>query len=159
MNSRLRTNCSYVRGLVVDWTSHSWFQWIRGSRYKTTIQSGTILSFYNQQKYYVYKRRIFYRTCKTIRMWHYCDSNVTRSHIRHVVITLLGTEEYSVGMVSKSTGWNLLYVYWTVHHLDSWIKINQLDVTCFIISLFTAQHVSNVSTSILRSLRLICWVI
>jgi hypothetical protein len=38
---------------------------------------------------------------------------------------------------------------------DRWIKIDQLDVTCFIISLFTAQHVSNVSTSIFRSLRLI----
>ena len=50
-------------------------------------------------------------------------------------------------------------MYWTVHHLDSWIKIDQLDVTCFIISLFNAQHVSNVSTSILRSLRLICCVI
>jgi hypothetical protein len=37
----------------------------------------------------------------------------------------------------------------------SWIKIDQLDVTCFIVSLFTAQHVSNVSTSIFRSLRLI----
>ena len=47
------------------------------------------------------------------------------------------------------------YVYWTVHHLDSWIKRNQLDVTCFIISLFTVQHVSSVSTSIFRSLRLI----
>ena len=32
-----------------------------------------------------------------------------------------------------------------MHRLDSWIKIDQLDVTCFIISLFTAQHVSNVS--------------
>ena len=66
------------------------------------------------------------------------------------------------------------YVYCTVDHLDSWIKIAQLDVTCFIISLFNAQHVSNVSTfiftfnaqhvsnvstSIFRSLRLICWVI
>ena len=30
------------------------------------------------------------------------------------------------------------YVYCIVHHLDSWIKIDQLDVTCFIISLFTA---------------------
>jgi len=39
------------------------------------------------------------------------------------------------------------------------IKIDQLDVTYFIISLFNAQHVSNVSTSILRSLRLICCVI
>ena len=35
------------------------------------------------------------------------------------------------------------------------MKIDQLDVTCFIISLFTAQHVSNVSTIIFRSLRLI----
>jgi len=51
------------------------------------------------------------------------------------------------------------YVYWTVHHLDSWIKIDQLNVTCFFISLFNAQHVSDVNTSILRSLRLICWVI
>ena len=36
-----------------------------------------------------------------------------------------------------------------------WIKIDQLDVTHFIISPFTAQHVANVSTSIFRSLRLI----
>ena len=49
-------------------------------------------------------------------------------------------------------------VYWTVHHLHSWIRGDQLDVTCFIISLFNAQHVSDVNTSILRSLRLICWV-
>ena len=39
------------------------------------------------------------------------------------------------------------------------MKRNQLDVTCFIISLFNAQHVSDVNTSILRSLRLICGVI
>ena len=51
------------------------------------------------------------------------------------------------------------YVYWTVHHLDTWIKRDQLDVTCFIISLFNAQHVLDVNTSILRSLQLICWVI
>jgi len=41
----------------------------------------------------------------------------------------------------------------------NWIKRDQLDVTCFIISLFNAQHVSDVNTSILRSFRLICWVI
>ena len=51
------------------------------------------------------------------------------------------------------------YVYWTMHHVDSWIKRDQLDVTCFIISLFNAQHVSDVNTSIVWSLRLICWVI
>jgi len=42
-----------------------------------------------------------------------------------------------------------------MHHLHSWIKIDQLDVTCFIVSLFNAQHVSRVRTSIFRSLRLI----
>jgi len=47
------------------------------------------------------------------------------------------------------------YIYWNVHHLKSWIKIDQLDVTCSIMSLFNAQHVSNVSTSIFRSMRLI----
>ena len=33
-----------------------------------------------------------------------------------------------------------------MHHIDSSIKIDQLDVTCFIISLFNAQHVSDVNT-------------
>jgi len=51
------------------------------------------------------------------------------------------------------------YVYWTVHRLHNWIKRDQLDVTCFIISLLNAQHVADVNTSILRSLRLIFWVI
>jgi len=51
------------------------------------------------------------------------------------------------------------YVYWTVHNLDSWIKRDQLDITCLFISLFNAQHVSDVNTSILRRLRLICCVI
>ena len=46
-----------------------------------------------------------------------------------------------------------------MHHLDSWIKRDQLDVTCFIISLFNDQHVSDVKTSILRNLRLMCWAI
>jgi len=49
----------------------------------------------------------------------------------------------------------MCYVYWTVHHLDSWVKRDQLDATCFIITLFSTQHVSDVNTSILSSLRLI----
>ena len=42
---------------------------------------------------------------------------------------------------------------------DSWAKRDKLDITSFIIYLFNAQHVSDVNTSILRGLRLICWVI
>jgi len=44
-------------------------------------------------------------------------------------------------------------------HCISWVRRDQLDVTCFIISLFNAQHVSDVNTSIIRNLRLISWVI
>ena len=44
----------------------------------------------------------------------------------------------------------LSYVYWTVHHLDSWIERDQL----MSLALFFAQPVSNASTFIFRSLRL-----
>ena len=63
----------------------------------------------------------------------------------------------STRLPKEEFSWNLILCL--LHHLDSWIKRDQLEVTCFIISLFTAQHVSDVNTSILRSLRLICWVI
>ena len=43
-------------------------------------------------------------------------------------------------------------------HASVWVKRDQLDATCFIITLFSAQHVLDVNTSILRSLRLIRWV-
>ena len=49
-------------------------------------------------------------------------------------------------------------LFLTKHHSFSWIKRDQLDATCFITTLFSAQHVSDVNTSILRSLRLIRWV-
>ena len=42
--------------------------------------------------------------------------------------------------MTMSTQWLkcslISYVHWTVHHLDSWIKRNQLDVTCFFISVY-----------------------
>ena len=55
--------------------------------------------------------------------------------------------------------WTVLFVLFFEFADLRWIKRDQLDVTCFIISLFNAQHVSDVNTYILRSLQLICWVI
>jgi len=49
--------------------------------------------------------------------------------------------------------------YAQLNSIKYWIKRGQLEVTCFFISLFYAQHVSDVNTSNLRSLRFICWVI
>ena len=42
------------------------------------------------------------------------------------------------------------YVYWTVHHCDSWRIRNQLDVTSYkvLLHFFYAQHVSDINTSI-----------
>jgi len=42
------------------------------------------------------------------------------------------------------------YVYWTVHHLDSWVKRDQLDATCFIITLFSAHSVLNVFRTLIH---------
>ena len=72
---------------------------------------------------------------------------------------LMYVNELWVGSMVIWTRDMVFYVYWTVHHLDSWVKRDQLDVTCFIISLLNAQHVSDVNTSIVRSLRLMCWVV
>ena len=64
------------------------------------------------------------------------------------------------GLVSDwNTGLNSKVIYGRNCCKCSSIKTDQLYVTCFIISLFTSQHVSDVNTSIFRSLRLICWVI
>jgi len=73
---------------------------------------------------------------------------------------LLFAVHYTLCTVRFMAGWSRDNL---VHYLKEknviWIKRDQLDVTCFIISLFNAQQVSDVNTSILRSLRLICWVI
>ena len=47
------------------------------------------------------------------------------------------------------------YVYWTVHHCDSRRIRDQLDVTSYVLfNFFYAQHVSDINTSIIKSLRL-----
>jgi len=60
--------------------------------------------------------------------------------------------------ISEYSGsWRRVIWYVCINIRINWIKRDQLEVTCFIISLFTAQHVSDVNTSILRSLLLIWW--
>ena len=48
------------------------------------------------------------------------------------------------------------YVYWTVHHFDSWRIRDQLDVNSYYVlfHFFYAQHVSDINTSIIMNLRL-----
>ena len=51
-------------------------------------------------------------------------------------------------------------VYWTVHHCDSLRIRDQLDVTSFYVlfPFFYAQHVSDINTFIIRSMRLFYWI-
>ena len=44
------------------------------------------------------------------------------------------------------------------HTTDSWRIKDQLDVTCYLIPFLCAQHVSDINISIIRSLRLFCWI-
>jgi len=117
-----------------------------------------------------------YHTLLTCRIW-WVPNNASRWQMRfNLVFKVLALEcfvrsdipEVMINVkrhfcincgTAHGINYQIFCVYWTVHHLDSWINRDQLDVTCFFISLFHAQHVSDVSTSILRSLRLICWVI
>jgi len=46
-----------------------------------------------------------------------------------------------------------------VHHCDSWRIKDQHDVTCYFFHVLCAQHVSDINISIIRSLRLFCWII
>ena len=50
------------------------------------------------------------------------------------------------------------YFYWTVRHFNSWrIKTNLMTLAIFI-HFLCAQHVSDINISIIRSLRLFCWI-
>jgi len=79
---------------------------------------------------------------------------------RGSLFLVLATFLLSIALYSYA--WKFVYLLLILCLLDrasSWqLNRDQLDVTCFIISLFNAQHVLDVNTSILRSFRLICWV-
>jgi len=44
-----------------------------------------------------------------------------------------GEVKCSLNYVTELNTQNSSYAYWTVHHLDIWIKVDQLDDTCLII--------------------------
>jgi len=48
-------------------------------------------------------------------------------------------------------------VYWTVHHCNNWRIKDQIDVTCYFISLLM-YSTCHINISIIRSLRLCCWI-
>ena len=52
----------------------------------------------------------------------------------------------------------MLYVYWTVHHCDSWRTKTNLMSLAILFYFLCAQHVSDINISIIRSLRLFCWI-
>ena len=57
--------------------------------------------------------------------WQYRKKWLIEQHSFHVLFLSFRRTKYS----------RLFYVYWTVHHCDSWRIKDQLDVTCYFISL------------------------
>jgi len=112
---------------------------------------------------------VFYSSLQNTPHYKEHSSNPNFAFMWQTVAALESTVYYRLGHILHtkmiyyapwmSLGSRALQIclYLTTCYVHSWIKRDQLDVTCFIISLFNAQHVSDVNTSILRSLRLICW--
>jgi len=59
---------------------------------------------------------------------------------------------YSTQIILKS------YVYWTMHHCNSWWLTDQLMSLAILFHFLCAQHVSDINISIIRTLRLCCWI-
>ena len=50
------------------------------------------------------------------------------------------------------------YIYWTVHHCNSWKQKTNLKSLAILFHFLCAQHVSDINISIIGSLRLFCWI-
>jgi len=87
-----------------------------------------------------------------VNVFPHCTGRHVLSAIHIFRFTFINKKAKSRNMAAYISAFHTLknYVYWTVHHLDSLIKIDQL----MSLALFFAQHVSNASTFIFRSLRL-----
>ena len=54
--------------------------------------------------------------------------------------------------------WYTLVIKTNMIHFLSWRMKDELDVTCYFISLLMCSNVSDINISIIRSLRLFCWI-
>jgi len=103
--------------------------------------------------------------CNTIiimeaKFWHKLDSKTDEKAKNHLMKNLQEKTFFRRRFICKcNINMDLEARSWLLDlKICSWVKRDQLDAPCFIITLFSAQHVSVVNTSILRSLRLMCWV-
>jgi len=99
------------------------------------------------------------KTFKTIIFAQHVSVNI--NHHQGTTACALPKLQYSnqscnFGKAQAVTPWWCIYLYWTLHHCDSWRIRDQLDVTSYkvLFHFFYAQHVSDINTSIIRSLRL-----
>ena len=53
---------------------------------------------------------------------------------------------------------NSTYVYGTVYHCNSWKQKTNLMLLAILFHFLCAQHVSDINISIIRILRLFCWI-
>ena len=103
-------------------------------------------------------RRVYSTTTanpNTLLLIFYCGAGTTSAPLTfRLEVIFINAEIFRDRNLIKALMW-----LFKLTEKSSWVKRAQLDVTCFIVSLFIAQHVSDVNTSILRSLGLTCWVI
>ena len=87
------------------------------------------------------------------------DSTLIVWGIWYKIFCQISVLEVNYLWFSRMKLYTIIEVQENFYLLNKWVKRDQLDVTYFIISLYNAQHVSDVNISILRSLRLMCSII
>ena len=101
-------------------------------------------------------------TAENSRKAYHCVSTVSTCQLL-TMFTCILNHKNNKNEILTTAGWRRMsgemLSFWTVHHLDRWIKIDQLDITCFIISQFTAQHCFEYSYIHLQELATYCGII
>ena len=137
-----KTEC-LLRG--TDWTikcNSSWIQPLKGELCKL---SGAFAKFRKAIISFVMSVLLSVHLHGTIRLPHYGFSwNLIFEYF------FFENMPAKIKVSLKSNDSNGYFAWRPKHIYKRWIKRDQLDVTCFSISLFNAHHVSDVNTSILR---------
>ena len=104
--------------------------------------------FFINDQYHANSLKCF-RADIRVTMWRFCFYQTTSNTLKMVmdsvpeasrklhIRTRLSVRENMIEFCRRESF--KTHVYWTVYLLDTWIKRDQIDVTCLIISLFNAS--------------------
>ena len=86
-----------------------------------------------------------------------CTIFSTLSHKEHIFQEKIYWTQNACMVLSANVIWKS-YIYWTVHHRNGWKQKTNLMPLAILFHFLCAQHVWDINISIIRSLRMFCWI-